>query len=450
MLKQLRMIVAGALVVGLTMLLIVASGSAGGAPKPKPSPTPTPTPTSPPPPTGGFEAEKAWSATGDDWEPAIAADPRSGSNIVYQATTRYGGAKACSRCPDPAILVRLSTDAGATWGPDNFICACQGRKAQNDPEIEVANDGTIYAAWLNDFNPGVAFAKSSNGGATWTAPIHVDGQGLNWSDKPIIAISPSGQDVYIAFNHSDSYVVASHNFGASFSAPVQTNTDDLYWFAEGGAVAPNGNVYFSESGEVASHSASGDVQLAVLRSTNGGTSWTHTYIDTSKEFPPACCGSSADFFASQAAMAIDSAGKIMVAYTLNTTAGAPKALYITTSTDGVTWAPRTLVNSQGDSGFPAITAGSAAGDFRLAWQDDRGGAWNTYYRRTTDGGASFGTEVKLSNVTTGAPYKSAAGYAFPYGDYFEIDANSAGTNFVIWGEGPDYIGPGGSWFTRGV
>ena len=53
----------------------------------------------------------------------------------------------------------------------------------------------------------------------------------------------------MAFNSSDSYVVASHNAGASFSARVKTNSDSLYWFAEGGAVAPNGTVYFSESAE---------------------------------------------------------------------------------------------------------------------------------------------------------------------------------------------------------
>jgi len=217
----------------------------------------------------GFDSERLW-GTGNDWEPAIAADP--GSSYVYQATTRYGGPKACSSCSDPAIIVRASSDGGATFGADTYICACKNVKAQNDPQLAVASDGTIYAAWLNDYQPGVVFSKSTNHGATWSTPKSVEGKGLSFSDKPILAISPTGKDVYIAFNSSDSYVVASHDFGATWGSRVKTNSDSLYWFAEGGVVAPNGNVYFSESAE--NQSATGQVKLAVLRSTNGGTSWT--------------------------------------------------------------------------------------------------------------------------------------------------------------------------------
>lgn len=428
-------------------------GKAAGG-KPAPSPTASPSPTSsPPPPSGsGFANEALFKAGADDWEPAMAVDPSS--NWVYQATTRYGGDKACNTtgqkiCPTPNIIIRASSDGGTTWGPERFICTCQGTKTQNDPEMEVATDGTIYATWMNDYTPGIVFSKSSDHGVTWTAPKAVSG-GMQWSDKPIIAISPSGKDVYIAFNKTDAYVAASHDYGVTWAAPVKTNSDKLYWFAEGGAVAPNGNVYFSASGEVATVSAAGDVKLAVLRSTNGGASWTHTIIDTSKQGPNTCCSASVDYFFSQANIAIDKAGKIMVAYTLNTVALAPKALYIKTSTDGVAWSARSQVNAQGDSGFPVITSGPTADDFRVAWQDNRTGRWNTWYKRTTNGGGSWTADVKLSNLATGAGYKNSAGYAFPYGDYFEMETNATGTNFVIWSEGDDYIGPGGAWFTKGV
>src|SRR5437899_44049 len=73
---------------------------------------------------------------------------------------------------------------------------------------------------------------------------------LSYNDKPILAISPSGQDVYLAFNDkTDAYAVASHDYGATFSAPVKTNADDFEYLAYGGTVAPNGNVYFGETGE---------------------------------------------------------------------------------------------------------------------------------------------------------------------------------------------------------
>jgi hypothetical protein len=397
----------------------------------------------------GWAPEHVWSATANDWEPAIAADP--GSNWVYQATTRYGGPKACTQCPDPAIIIRASSDGGLTWGPDRYLCACRNTKAQNDPQLAVATNGTIYAAWLNDYNPGVVFSKSTDRGVTWSAPIGVKGKGLSFSDKPILAISPGGQDVYVAWNASDSYMSASHDGGATFAARVKTNSDSLYWFAEGGVVAPNGNVFFGESAE--NQNATGQVKLAVIRSTDGGSGWTTTIIDTSEQQPPCTVPSCpADFLASQLGIGVDAAGELMVAYTLDTLAGAPKDLFVRTSTDsGVTWSSRAEIGQNaGDAGFPVIE-GVGANDFRVAWQDDRNGAtsWNTWYRQTTNGGATWSAAVRLSDATSGAAYKNANGYAFPYGDYFDLDVARSGANVVIWAEGHNYVGPGGTWFTRG-
>jgi hypothetical protein len=398
----------------------------------------------------GWQSESVWSPASNDWEPAIAAAPNSA--WVYQATTRYGGPKACQQCPDPAIIVRASSDGGVTFGQDRFICACRNVKAQNDPQLAVATDGTVYAAWLNDYNPGVVVSKSTDRGTTWSTPLSLKGKGLSFSDKPNLAISPTGQDVYVAWNASDSYISVSHNFGASFAPRAQTNNDSLYWFAEGGVVAPNGSVYFGESAE--NQNATGPVQLAVIRSANGGASWTTTVVDTSQQ-QTACTVPScpADFLASQLGIAADPSGTLMVAYSLNTAAGAPKDLYVRTSANGASWSARTeIAANAGDAGFPVIEAGAAAGDFRVAWQDGRNGAtsWNTWYRRTTNGGGTWGTQVRLSDLGGGASYKNANGYAFPYGDYFDLDVNSSGTNFVIWSEGANYVGPGGSWFTRGL
>ena len=96
-------------------------------------------------------------------------------------------------------------------------------------------------------------------------------------------------------------------------------------------------------------------------------------------------------------------------------------------------------------------AGPRPGDFRVAWEDDRNGAaaWNVWYRATTDGGASFSPAVRLSDRGSGAPYKSRAGFRFPYGDYFGITVDSPGTSYLIWSEGSSYDGPGGTWWAHG-
>jgi hypothetical protein len=101
----------------------------------------------------------------------------------------------------------------------------------------------------------------------------------------------------------------------------------------------------------------------------------------------------------------------------------------------------------------------AAGDVRIAWMDDRNGfdaggddpaaRWNTYYRSSADGGQSWSAEVRLSAFIAGYSYKFATpqpGFLQPYGDYFEMDTNSAGRTVVIWGEGNSYVGPGNVWY----
>jgi hypothetical protein len=395
----------------------------------------------------------AGSLADDNWEPTTAADPKA--PWVYQAITAINDQCASHDCSINSILVRASGDGGTTWGPFVPVCgiACKSVAWQFDPQLAVANDGTVYAAWLNTFNPGSVLAKSYDHGRTWTSPVTMNGK-LTYNDKPALVISPSGQDVYVAFNSkSDAYAVASHDYGASFSAPVKTNTDTFSYLAYGGTVTPNGNVYFGETGE--GKFALGPEPVALVSSTDRGRTWKTTILDTSQE-APLCSfkGCYRDFFSSQATVTSDSSGVLLFAYLRNDVADAPKSLYVRRSVDGATWSAPILVNRAGDSNMPAIAAGPAPGDFRLVWQDDRKGpkAWNTWYARTTNGGTTWSRARLLSDSGSGAPYKTSAGYTFPYGDYLGLAVDASGTNHVIWGEGNGiYTGhdTGGSWFTRG-
>jgi hypothetical protein len=121
-------------------------------------------------------------------------------------------------------------------------------------------------------------------------------------------ISPDGRHVYIAFNASDSYVVASHDYGEHFAAPVKSNQDRRYWFHSGGAVAPNGDVYFATVDY--SQDYSGEAHINVLKSEDGGLTWTTTRVDTSEEMPDCewADGCYFGFLGPSAALAIDSAG----------------------------------------------------------------------------------------------------------------------------------------------
>ena len=322
---------------------------------------------------GTFATEQLWQAGTDDWEPTVAVDPSS--SYVYQMTTRYGGQKACGKGLGHCIILRASSNGGATWGTAGRMPATANTTAQNDPEVRVGSDGTVYAAWMNDYD--VMFARSTDHGATWTTPVNLRLQsGLHFTDKPILAISPNGADVYIAFNSSDSYVATSHDHGATFAISARTNADGLYWFAEQGAVAPDGTVMFGESAE--EQSGLGAVQLAVVRSTDGGAHWSTAFIGTSQERPP-CTTSTCpvDFYGAQTAVAIDGSGKALAVYAANSTADGPMSLFSRSSTDdGATWSSARLVSSAGSAvgaDFQQLAAGPTAGDFRMVFMDDRNG-----------------------------------------------------------------------------
>ena len=172
-------------------------------------------------PATGWVGSQALSSNFDDWEPAVATDPKA--PYIYFLTTRYATRDCGVHCPTPWIPLTISKDGGATWSPQVPICECDRSKAQYDPTIEVVpNTGAVYSAFLNfDRHNGFStvFTKSTDHGQTWTEPVHVYGN-VSWTDKPEITSSASGKDVYVSWNGpqgGDLYVGISHDFGETWT-----------------------------------------------------------------------------------------------------------------------------------------------------------------------------------------------------------------------------------------
>ena len=341
-------------------------------------------------------------------------------------------------------MFRRSTDGGASFGPESFVCgtACKTIRWQYDPQIRVANDtnpgcscGTIYVAFLDQFDPGVQLFTSHDGGDTWSHPITMNG-GLSYMDKPILVISPSGRDIYVAFNHKfDNMVVASHNYGQSFLPPQKVNDDQLWWYANSGAIAPNGDVYFALDGEASisghGHDFDGSAKVALLRCSPSPTRpcANPTLIPFGVSAAPPPCPVARcypDYYAATGAIAIDATGHMAFAYTFSSQANGPKSLYVRTSNNGVNWSARTLGQRQRgldlpadrhrpDLGrFPSGMAGRSRGSVQYLVCPQRG-------RRD-----HLGTARSAVEPGCGTRYKSPGGYTFPDGDYFGMAVSSTG------------------------
>ncbi|MEM7052672.1 MAG: sialidase family protein [Acidobacteriota bacterium] len=396
----------------------------------------------------GFWSQQLWSVH-DDWEPALAVAP-AGSR-VYQLTTRYGAAFGK---PDPAVVFRSSADSAVVWGEDRLLESAP--VTQNDPQLVAGPDGRLAAAWIEGFEPGVKVAISSDHGVTWSAPWTILRPGFPpaWSDKPILAASSDGRRVFVAFNASDSWVARSSDFGATFDLPRRTSDDGRYWFHNGGAVGPDGAIWFAAVDF--SQDYLGPSHIRLISSRDGGDSWQSAVVDSSLQLPPCDWdpGCPFGFLGPTAAVAVDGAGRVVVAYSAVRQAGGPLRLFVRWRS-GTGWsAPVEVGPTSGESfahaTFPALAAGPTPGDFRLVWQDAAAGTgfWNTRLRRSRDGGRTWGPAVRLSDRGDGAPYKDPRGYAFPYGDYLEIEVDAAGREHVVWGEGSGWQGPGNVWWTR--
>ena len=409
-------------------------------------------------PAPGWVGSRVLSSTFDDWEPAVAADLKA--PYVYLLTTRYGTRTCGSHCPTPFIPITVSQDGGATWSPQVPICECLRSKAQYDPTIEVVpNTGAVYSVFLNwDRHNGFStvFTKSTDHGATWTEPVHVYGQ-VSWTDKPEIAMSASGKDVYVSWNGpqgGDLYVGESHDYGATWTQQ-HLSDDKRYYYAYDARVLSNGTVVFSESSIVYSglKNVSGEVWHHAVISRDKGATWENVVVAKvpQGEFCVAA-GCGPDFYAGQTSVVEDAPGHLVFAYEGPTVEGGPQRSYVSTSSNGGrTWSTGKPLSLAGENSTGPRLASSGGGNVRVWYMQTSGGdnpdAWNVWYRTSSDGGSSWSTPVKISDAPAGAAgYINANGFAEVYGDYGEIAITSTGKTIATWGEGFSYTGPGGTWF----
>ncbi len=405
----------------------------------------------------GFPPQKRLGyRTGDQWEPAIAADGRGHVYVLYP---QYGAVPDCSSCTAPSVALTVSSDNGLTWEPSKALLPYS--TGQFDPQIVVdpVDRQTVYASWMQNNKRDIMVARSQDFGRSWSYSWAE--RGREEADRPVLTVR--GADVYVGFNHEEKFfVAASHDAGQTFSSvQVNPNAAPGSSLAGGATVDPAGTIYFGWTAYARHEMASRPVSVYVSRSSDGGRTWSNLLLDVSSA-PPSCDAQSCQtgYLGAQIALASDAAGALYALWNAGGANGGPERVYFSSSTTGgASWSERTSVSNsaQGaEHAFPAIVAG-ASGDVRIAWMDARASElghrnrplWNTYYRNSTNGGATWNSETRLSGPTEGYDYILRGGFRFPFGDYFGLAIDSEGATHAVWGEGRDYKSPGSIWYTHG-
>lgn len=393
--------------------------------------------------------------SGDDWEPSITSDRFGHIYAMYKHYDVSGG-QTCTGC-NLHMLFQRSSDGGHTWSKPRAIAPIpiKGKSGQDDPQIVVdpVDGRTVWASFMVNFPKAyIAVVKSTDFGETWSSPTTVSPQPPHF-DKDELTVR--GKTVAIAYDDGfNTWCSISLDGGQHWTIHEIFPGDDAFFMSlsAGGGIDSHGNLFFSWNSFDKAHSKKGNgpVKLWVSKSTDNGVHWTRTVFATSgAPLPCRPCGFS--YLSAQDAIAIGNDDTIYLLWnsSVEVTNFAPERIFFAKSTDdGHTYSTRVDV-SDAPAGvehcFPAITAGRSPGDVRIGWMDKRTGAWNLFFRQSTDGGSHFTSTVRISGYVPGYAYLTPAGYNLPYGDYFQLTVDQENQTQMVFGEGPNYQGPGNIW-----
>ncbi len=381
-------------------------------------------------------------------ETTIALDPANPANLVG-GSNDYGHG-------DSQAGVATSFDGGATWTATTLKLldpSLAKYDAQVDPAVAAHREGVFYYAFIDfDRGPGgkvqnrLAVARSSDGGSTWPRlGVIVDHTGPGkhpFEDKESLAVdatrAPHDGNVYVAWtrfpvNALDRIMSSrSTDGGASFSNPAQISDSEGNYQGSAQAVGPDGEIYVAWRHQK---------RIEIDRSTDGGVTFgidrTVAGIDELRSPLPGASFRVPTF----PAIAVDRSGgpnrgNVYVVWSDEMGVGAGPDILLSRSTDGgLSWSLPIRVSDDSNGSyqfFPAIAVASE-GTIFVSFLDQRltpgTPLYDVFVARSTDGGLSFGRNVRVSDETSDSALDGFLGTFI--GDYSGL-AVTGSSAFPYW------------------
>ncbi|WP_052439385.1 exo-alpha-sialidase [Streptacidiphilus jiangxiensis] len=317
----------------------------------------------------------------------------------------------------------------------NVSSSCSG---QNQEVVAAADTtGDVFQSWIGC--GGIGFARSTNSGASYNAPIMLSGSSGAWD--PALAVAPNGT-VYAAFMSPNNYPVveASFDHGATFTQTASVKPSGSGYFGDRPyiAVAPDGTVYVTwdygpdqtnvqtTCSAVGSCSfADGQLNAVIEKSTDGGKTF-GGFTAIGPDYP------TMGGFA--APLLVDPHGRVDSLYEGHPTdTTSPYAIhngyeYFTWSNDaGTTW-PNPTVQVRPDAGTDAVAnwwingsiAIDAGGTLYATWDTQSSGTDIGWLSYSTDNGATWSAPTHVTPDNTTAAH------------IMEVVGGPAGTAYVGW------------------
>jgi Secretion system C-terminal sorting domain/BNR repeat-like domain len=332
------------------------------------------------------------------WEPDVRLTNDPGSSFPGMNNARLIAASGDSvhvvwfddRDGNEEIYYKRSTDGGLTWGPD--VRLTNNSALSYDPCILVSGS-VVHVAWTDarngDPNREIYYKRSEDGGSTWGADIRLTNAPLS-SESPSMAISGSVLHVVWYDERND----PTGNWYTDIYYKCSTD-GGLTWGTDTRLTSPPHNFYsgfpcVAVSGSVV-HVAweddrNGNYDVYYKNSTDGGLTWG---AETQLTNNPA----------GQSDPCLSVSGSVVhVVWHDNRYSTNDYEIFYKRSTDGgMTWGADTrLTNDPNDSEYPTIaTSGSLV---HVVWDDNRDGNYEIYYKESLDAGLTWGADTRLTNA----------------------------------------------------
>ena len=322
----------------------------------------------------------------DSLRPAVAIS----GNSVYVVWSDH-------RDGNDEIYFKKSSDGGITWGPD--VRLTNTSKASDCPDITVSPNGHIHVVWRESHGTGpqgqphqIHYMRSEDGGNTWMDVKQLTAYPASYAYTYCIpAICSDSQRLYLVWHdnreggwHNPYYKISTDD-GATWSADTRLSNERISSHLPSVASDGAGGVHVVFS---SNNGATTNSRIYYKRSLDWGSTW-----DTDVRL---CTGDGSSISPS---VAVD--GNNVHVIWMSDKTGCYELYYRKSSDRGTTWGPEVQLtetdgNSSCTSGYNKAIAVSGE-KVRVVWMDQRDGNWEIYYKESTDGGATWSDDVRLTD-----------------------------------------------------
>jgi hypothetical protein len=241
----------------------------------------------------------------------------------------------------------------------------------------------VHTVWYDnrDGNDEIYYKRSLDGGLTW-------GEDTRLTNNPAVSyypcVSVSGSIVHVAWidardGNYEIYYKRSTDEGLTWGPDTRlTNDPSLSWL-------PSMSVSGSVVHIVWYDNRDGNNEIYYKHSIDKGLTWGP---DTRLTNDPA----------NSLVASISVSGQVVHVVWDENRDGNYEIYYKRSTDEGLTWGPDTrLTNDPAGSGHNSIAVSDSI--VQVVWHDDRDGNFEIYYKRSTDGGLTWGDDTRLTNAS---------------------------------------------------